>query len=110
MENTKLTYSDFKRIEKLKLEADRLLKFATVHGDMIEISHWSSYSQCMIGTGVYNGYVVNAAQKEARRLALQIQDEIDSIMQSDEKETKEETSQQDVHGSLPGLLRKLFRR
>lgn len=79
MENTKLTYSNFKRIEKLELEADRLMRFAKENGDMIEISHRSSYSYDRIGTSVYDGYVINAAKKEAERQYYLIREQINLI-------------------------------
>lgn len=79
MENTKLTYSDFKRIEKLELEADSLMRFATTFGDMIEISRRSPYTHNRIGTSVYDGYVINAAKKEAERQYYLIREQINHI-------------------------------
>lgn len=122
MENTKLTYSDFKRIEKLELEADRLMRFAKENGDRIEISHWSSYSSGRIGTSVYDGYVINAAKKEAERQYYLIREQINLIKDlSREKDQKIQinniqfnnnvlisVSPQDTEGSAPSIIRRII--
>jgi len=107
----KLTVDQFSLYCNLKKRRDELLYFANYDkSDRITLSYFGWALGRTISCTLYEFSVINAAKKEARRLSLQIQDEMDSLMQSDEKETKEETSQQDVPGSLPGLLRKLFRR
>lgn len=121
MENTKLTYSNFKRIEKLELEADRLMRFATTSGDKIEISHWSSYSDKRIGTSVYDGYVINAAKKEAERQYYLIREQINLIkdLSREEDEKKQiniqvnnnvliNVSPQDVEGSAQSIIRRII--
>ncbi len=121
MENTKLTYSNFKRIEKLELEADRLMRFAKENGDRIEISHWSSYSHGRIGTSVYDGYVINAAKKEAERQYYLIQEQINLIKDLSREEDEIQinniqlnnnvfisVSPQDIEGSAPSFIRRII--
>lgn len=108
----KLTVDEFSLYRKLEERRDSLLYFANYDKSYkITLSYYGWAIGRTISCTLINEFsVINAAQKEARRLALQIQDKMDSLTQSDEKETKEETSQQDVPGSFPYLLRKLFRR
>lgn len=107
----KLTVDQFSLYTEMEKRRDRLLYFANYEGsDHITLSYYGWAINRTISYSLIDEYsVINAAQKEARRLALQIQDDMDSLTQSDEKETKE-TSQQDILCSLPDLLRKLFRR
>lgn len=107
----KLTVDEFSIYYNLKNRRDSLLYFANYDkSDNITLSHSWPIDRTISYTLIDEFTVINAAKKEARRLALQIQDQMDSLTQSDEKETKEETSQQDIPGSFPDLLRKLFRR
>ena len=102
----KLTVDEFSLYYKLEERRDRLLYFANYdNSDHITLSYYGwAISRTVEYSLIDEFSVINAAQKEARRLALQIQDQMDSLTQPDEKETK------DIPGSFPDLLRKLFRR
>ena len=123
MENLKLTYRDFERIEKLEAKAEKFLSFSKEKGDRIEISSWSNFCSDYVGSHLYCDAVIEAAKKEAERQYHLIQEQINFIKDQSREESERitfiqnniqvnisENSSQDVENSAPSIIRKIFKK
>lgn len=83
-----MEYEDFKKIEDLNREIDRLLRFGNYECDYIKVVEWSTRIHDELSETCRYKSVIKAAQEEAINIAKKLQQEVDELKEKKEEKKK----------------------